>query len=105
MQTHFLFDVLEGYQPFEQIAEESRRDGAVIAASGLAGAQKAHLACALAARTGRPLVFLCDSERSAAQTMEDVSRADGRRGQPVSCAGNYILSGCGGEPRGRLSPH
>ena len=73
MQTHFLFDVLEGYQPFEQIAEESRRDGAVIAASGLAGAQKAHLACALAARTGRPLVFLCDSERSAAQTMEDVS--------------------------------
>ena len=73
MQTHFLFDVLEGYQPFEQIAEESRRDGAVIAASGLAGAQKAHLACALAAKTGRPLVFLCDSERSAAQTMEDVS--------------------------------
>ena len=52
MQTHFLFDVLEGYQPFEQIAEESRRDGAVIAASGLAGAQKAHLACALAAKTG-----------------------------------------------------
>ena len=73
MQTHFLFDVLEGYQPFEQIAEESRRDGAIIAASGLTGAQKAHLACALAARTGRPLVFLCDSERSAAQTMEDVS--------------------------------
>ena len=73
MQTHFLFDVLEGYQPFEQIAEESRRDGAVIAASGLAGAQKAHLACALAAKTGRPIVFLCDSERSAAQTMEDVS--------------------------------
>ena len=55
MQTHFLFDVLEGYQPFEQIAEESRRDGAIIAASGLAGAQKAHLACALAARTARTI--------------------------------------------------
>ena len=73
MQTHFLFDVLDGYQPFEQIAEESRRESAVIAASGLAGAQKAHLACALAEKTGRPLLFLCDSERSAAQVMEDVS--------------------------------
>ena len=73
MQTHFLFDVLEGYKPFEQMAQESQNSGAVIAASGMAGAQKAHAACALAARTGRPLLFLCDSERSATQTMEDVS--------------------------------
>ena len=73
MQTHFLFDVLEGYKPFEQMVEESGKSGAVIAASGMAGAQKVHAACALAARTGRPLLFLCDSERSATQTMEDVS--------------------------------
>ena len=73
MQTHFLFDVLDGYKPFEQMAQESQISGAVIAASGMAGAQKAHAACALAVRTGRPLLFLCDSERSATQTMEDVS--------------------------------
>ena len=73
MQTHFLFDVLDGYKPFEQMAQESQNSGAVIAASGMAGAQKAHAACALAARTGRPLLFLCDSERSATQTMEDLS--------------------------------
>ena len=73
MQTHFLFDVLDGYKPFEQMAQESQNSGAVIAASGMAGAQKAHAACALAVRTGRPLLFLCDSERSATQTMEDVS--------------------------------
>ena len=73
MQTHFLFDVLEGYKPFEQMVQESQKSGAVIAASGMAGAQKAHAACALAARTGRPLLFLCDSERSATQTMEDLS--------------------------------
>ena len=73
MQTHFLFDILEGYAPFEQAVAESKKSGAVIAASGLAGAQKIHLACALAARTGRPLLLLCDSERSAAAAMEDVS--------------------------------
>lgn len=73
MQTHFLFDLLSGFEPFEQIVRESGRKEAVIAASGMAEAQKVHLACALAERTGRPLLFLCDSERSAAQTMEDVS--------------------------------
>lgn len=57
MQTHFLFDVLEGYKPFEQMVQESQKSGAVIAASGMAGAQKAHAACALAARTGRPRFF------------------------------------------------
>ena len=46
MQTHFLFDVLDGYKPFEQMAQESQNSGAVIAASGMAGAT-AHptLAC------------------------------------------------------------
>ena len=73
MQTHFLFDLLSGYAPYEQMVEESRKPGAVIAASGFAGAQKAHIACALAMETGRPLLFLCDSEKSATQTMEDVS--------------------------------
>ena len=61
MQTHFLFDALSGYAPFEQIVRESGKEQAVIAASGLAGAQKAHLACALSERTGRPLLFLCES--------------------------------------------
>ncbi|HIU15785.1 MAG TPA: transcription-repair coupling factor [Candidatus Ventricola intestinavium] len=73
MQTHFLFDALRGFAPYEQIVKESAGAHAVIAASGLAGAQKAHLACALSEHTGRPLLFLCDSERSAAQTMEDLS--------------------------------
>ena len=72
MQTHFLFDLLRGYAPYEQMVEESRKAGAVIAASGLAGAQKVHLACALVAETGRPLLYLCDSERSAGRVMEDV---------------------------------
>lgn len=84
MQTHFLFDVLEGYKPFEQMVQESQKSGAVIAASGMAGAQKAHAACALAARTGRPLLFLCDSERSATQTMEDLSALLGGGVSPCS---------------------
>ena len=73
MQTHFLFDALEELKPFREIVEESAKSGAVIAASGLAGAQKIHLACALAKRTGRPLLFLAASERAAAEAMEDVS--------------------------------
>ena len=73
MQTHFLFDVMRGLEPFSQVVAEAKKPGAVIAASGLAGAQKLHLACALAQETGRPLLLLCDSERSAAAAMEDVS--------------------------------
>ena len=73
MQTHFLFDLLRGYAPYQQMVEESRKAGAVIALSGLAGAQKAHAACALALETGRPLLFLCESEKAATQMMEDVS--------------------------------
>jgi len=73
MQTHFLFDLLGGYAPYEQMVEESKRAGAVIAASGLVGAQKAHLACALALETGRPLLYLCDSERAAGRVTEDIS--------------------------------
>ena len=73
MQTHFLFDLLHGYAPYEQMVEESGKGAAVIAASGLAGAQKAHLACALAAQTGRPLLFLCDSEKAVSRAMEDIS--------------------------------
>ena len=38
MQTHFLFDLLSGCAPYAQMVEESKRAGAVIAASGLAGA-------------------------------------------------------------------
>lgn len=105
MQTHFLFDVLEGYKPFEQMVQESQKSGAVIAASGMAGAQKAHAACALAARTGRPLLFLCDSERSATQTMEDLSALLGGGVSPAPRTGNHLLSGCGGQPRGGLPPH
>lgn len=73
MQTHFIFDMMEGFAPFEQLVAASKEPGAVIAASGLAGAQKIHLACALAARTGRTLLLLCDSERSASAAMEDAS--------------------------------
>lgn len=40
MQTHFLFDVLEGYKPFEQMVQESQKSGAVIAASGHGGARR-----------------------------------------------------------------
>ncbi len=51
MQTHFIFDVMEGLSPFEELVKASGEKGAVVAASGLAGAQKIHLACALEART------------------------------------------------------
>ncbi len=73
MQTHFLFDVMRGFAPFERMAAECAKPHAVIGASGLSGAQQTHLACALAALTGRPLLYLCDSERAAAAAMEDIS--------------------------------
>ena len=73
MQTHFLFDLMQASEPFAQMVRESANENAVIAASGLSGAQKAHLACALAAKTGRPLLYLCDSEKSAARALEDLS--------------------------------
>ena len=68
MQTHFLFDLMAEHPQFARMLEQAKQPGAVIAASGLSGAQKAHLACALSERTGRPLLYLCDSERAAAET-------------------------------------
>ena len=73
MQTHFLFDLMAEHPRFQEMLQEAKKPGAVIAASGLAGAQKMHLACALAEATGRPLLVLCESERAAAAAMEDVS--------------------------------
>ena len=73
MQTHFLFDLMAEHPRFQEMLSEAKKPGAVIAASGLAGAQKMHLACALAEATGRPLLVLCESERAAAAAMEDVS--------------------------------
>ncbi len=73
MQTHFLFDLMQEHPAFRDILEEAKKPSAVIAASGLAGAQKVHLACALSRQTGRPLVFLTNSERAAAAAMEDLS--------------------------------
>ena len=73
MQKHFLFDALEELNAYQEVVRESSKPGAVIAASGLAGAQKIHLACALAQKTGRPLLFLAASERAAAEAMEDVA--------------------------------
>ena len=84
MQTHFLFDLLRGYEPFEQMVAESQKPGAVIAASGLYGAQKTHLACALAAQTGRPLCLVTPGEAEATRFAADlnplgVAAADGLR--------------------------
>ena len=73
MQTHFLFDPMREYAPFKRMAAECAKEHAIIGASGLSGAQKTHLACALASQTGRPLLYLCDSERAAAAAMEDIS--------------------------------
>ena len=72
MQTHFLFDLMEEHPQYREMLAEAGKERAVIAASGLAGAQKVHLACALALKTGRPLLYLTDSERAAAAVMEDV---------------------------------
>ena len=66
MQTHFLFDLMAEHPRFQEMLQEAKKPGAVIAASGLAGAQKMHLACALAEATVRPLLVLCESEREAA---------------------------------------
>ena len=73
MQTHFLFDLMAEHPQYREMLAEAAKPSAAIAASGLAGAQKVHLACALAQQTGRPLLYLCDSERAAAAVMEDVS--------------------------------
>ena len=73
MQTHFLFEQMQQLKPFEDMAAHAAQEGAVIAASGLSGAQKIHAACALAQKSGRPLLVLTASERSAASVLEDVS--------------------------------
>jgi len=72
MQTHFLFDLMAEHPQYGEMLAQAKQERAVIAASGLAGAQKVHLACALAIQTGRPLLYLTDSERAAAAVMEDV---------------------------------
>lgn len=73
MQTHFLFDLMAAYAPYQRIEAHAKENGAVIAASGMTRAQKIHLACTLAARTGRPLLYLCDSERAAVGATEDIT--------------------------------
>ena len=73
MQTHFLFDIMQEHPRYREILTELKKPEAVIAASGLSGAQKVHLACALSVHTGRPLLYLCESERAAAAAMEDLS--------------------------------
>ena len=56
MQTHFLFDLIGEHPGFREILEAAKKQSSVIAASGMAEAQKVHLACALAQKTGRPLL-------------------------------------------------
>ena len=73
MQTHFLFDLMASYAPYQRIEAHAKEQGAVIAASGMTHAQKIHLACTLAVRTGRPLLYLCDSERAAGSVTEDMT--------------------------------
>ena len=73
MQTHFLFDLMQEHPQYREILSELKKPEAVIAASGLSGAQKVHLCCALSEHTGRPLLYLCESERAAAAAMEDLS--------------------------------
>ena len=73
MQTHFLFDLMHEHPQYREMLAEAKKPEAVIAASGLSGAQKVHLACALSAHTGRPILYLCESERAAAAAMEDLS--------------------------------
>ena len=73
MQTHFLFDLMAAYAPYQRIEAHAKEQGAVIAASGMTRAQKIHLACTLAVRTGRPLLYLCDSERAAGSVTEDIT--------------------------------
>ena len=73
MQTHFLFDLMAAYPPYQRIEAHAKEKGAVIAASGMTRAQKIHLACTLSRRTGRPILFLCDSERAAGAATEDMT--------------------------------
>ncbi len=73
MQTHFLFDLMASYAPYQRIEAHAKEKGAVIAASGMTRAQKIHLACTLSKRTGRPILFLCDSERAAGAATEDIT--------------------------------
>ena len=73
MQTYFLLDLMRAHPQFQAMLTEAKKEHAVIAASGLSGAQKAHLAAALAAQTDRPLLYLCESERAAGAVMEDLS--------------------------------
>ena len=44
MQTHFLFDLMQEHPQYRELLTELKKPEAVIAASGLCGAQKVHLA-------------------------------------------------------------
>ena len=71
MNTEFLFRPLEESEQFHKLVQQIACPGARLALTNLTGAQKAHVAAALARHTGRPILVLCDSEKSANRALED----------------------------------
>ena len=70
MNSELLFRDLETSDVFATASEvlEARRSVCVY---GLFGAQKAHFACALAKKTGKPLLVITENEKSAAKAADD----------------------------------
>ncbi|MBQ9010141.1 MAG: DEAD/DEAH box helicase, partial [Clostridia bacterium] len=72
MSSTFLLDTLHGYEPYERLKKAIGEQG-IVSVYDLSNAQKAEVIAALAMETGRQVLYLCDSERTATQAMEDLA--------------------------------
>ncbi|HNW04653.1 MAG TPA: transcription-repair coupling factor [Oscillospiraceae bacterium] len=70
-----LLKLMDGCAQFRQVLEAlGRRFAMPIFAAGLSGAHRAMLACAVAERAGRPILFITPDEASAIRAAEDMNQ-------------------------------
>ncbi len=70
-----LLKLMDGCTQFRQVLEAlGRRFAMPVFAAGLAGTHRAMLACAVAERTGKPVLFITPDEASAVRTAEDINQ-------------------------------
>ncbi len=71
MNKSFLFQELENSGLFRNVRNALKDKPACLHLYNLSGAQKVHFAAALVRETGRPLLVLTESEKSAAKAQDD----------------------------------
>ncbi|MBQ8094292.1 MAG: transcription-repair coupling factor [Clostridia bacterium] len=76
MSANVLFDTLHGYEPYERI-KAGVAEGGIVSVYEMGNAQKAETIAAIAEETGRQVLYLCDSEKTATQVLEDLSVLSG----------------------------